>query len=113
MGIISTVRTEFIVQLDTVETSAAAGLDTFGIVISLTRGVGWTDVEIKTNILNITMQHGYFIKWPSDLSNAGPHCIYFILGYICVFKKKEAPQAHIPLLGQEFYHLVGQKDPVK
>ena len=34
------VRMEFSVQLGTVETHAAAGLDMLGIVISLTRGVG-------------------------------------------------------------------------
>ena len=36
------------------ETNAAAGLDTLEIVMSLTRGVGWTDVEIKANISEIT-----------------------------------------------------------
>ena len=46
------------------------------------------------------MQHGYFVKWPCDVSEAGPYCIYFILGYRCVFIKEEAPQAHMPLLGR-------------
>ena len=37
---INMVRIEFIIQLGTVETNAAAGLDTLEIVMSLTRGVG-------------------------------------------------------------------------
>ena len=51
---INMIRMEFIVQLVTVETDAAAGLNTLKIVISLTRGV--------SNILETSMQHGYFIK---------------------------------------------------
>ena len=64
------VRMEFIVLLSTGETNEATGLDTLGIVISLTRWVGRTNVEIKTNILELTMQHAYFINWT---------CLYFIL----------------------------------
>lgn len=79
----------------------------------LTRGVSWTDAEIKTNILETTMRHGHFIKWSCDLSDPRPHCICFILGYRCIFKKEEPIQTLIPLLWWESYHFVGQKDPVE
>ena len=59
---INIVSMEFLVQLGTVEPNAAARLHMLGIVISFMRGVGETDVEIKLNILEITMQHGYFVK---------------------------------------------------
>ena len=63
------------------------------------RGVDWTDVEIKTNILELTTQHGYFIKLPCDELDAGSHCIYFILGYRCSLKKTKKYHRHISLLG--------------
>ena len=89
---INIVQMELIIRLKTMETTAGVGLVPLGIVISSTRGVSWTDVEIKTNILEITIQHGYFIKWPCEVSDAGPHCMYFILGYRCVFKKEVSLQ---------------------
>lgn len=58
------------------------------------RGVDWTDVEIKTNILKLTGQHGYFIKLPCDVLDAGSHSIYFILGYSCSFKKRRSTLTH-------------------
>ena len=45
---------------------------------------------MKTNILEITKQHGYFIKSPCDVSNARSRCTYFILDYRYVFKKKRS-----------------------
>ena len=89
---------EFIVQLGTAETNATTWLKTLRIVINLTRGVSWTDAEIKTNILEITMGHGYLIEWPCDVLDTGSHY--------------EAPQTRIPLLGWESYHLMGQEDSV-
>ena len=83
---VNIVQMEFIVQLGTVET--VAWLDTLGIVITLTRGVDWADVEINTNILEIATQHGYFIKWPCDISDAVPHCNR------CLFKKGEVSGTH-------------------
>ena len=87
---INIVQMEFIVQLSTVKTNAVAWLDTLGIVISLMRGVGWPDVEIKTIILEITRQHGYFIKLPCVVSDRVSFmyecmcdCMYFILDYRC------------------------------
>ena len=67
---------EFIVQLGTVETNATTWLKTLRIVINLTRGVSWTDGEIKTNILEITMGHGYLIEWPCDVLDTGSHYIF-------------------------------------
>ena len=55
------------------KTNATSRLDTLGIIISLKRGVDWTDVEIKTNILKLTTQHGYFISY---------HVMYWMQGHI-------------------------------
>ena len=100
---------KFIVHLGTVETNAANWLKTLMIVINLTRGVGWADAEINTNILEITMRHGYFIEWPCNISDKGPHSIYFPWGYRC-FLKEEATQIHVPLLGYESFYFMGQGD---
>ena len=52
---------ESIVQLGAVEANAATWLDVLGIVISLSRGVYWTEVKIKTNMLEIAMEHGTWL----------------------------------------------------
>ena len=76
---------------------AGPGLNTLGILINLTRRVGWTDVHIKPKV------------WGSDI---GPHCIYFVLGYRCFFEE-EAPHTYIQLLRWESYYLMKQNESVK
>ena len=89
------VRIELSVQLGTVEANAPAEIDKMGIVISLTKGVAWADVEIKSNI--------------SVMYCTQSRTIIFYIRLQIRFQRKKKHHRHILLLGWESYHLVGNR----
>ena len=63
-------------------------------------------LESKINISEIIMQHVYFIKWPRDVSDTRPHCIYFVLSYRCFFKGFDLAKPYTPHQRETKLHCV-------